>query len=91
MEVVKIDSALGKIEHIFNTLFIGYKLVNLTEKDRIYAASYMLDTEISDKKTFELLLRCLSMKYFKIGKIRIGKKQLLIQIAQTHTIPAWEM
>lgn len=89
MEAITIEKAFGNVEHILDLLFIGWRPLTVTEKDKIYTGTYYIDTGVSDKKAFYNLVRGIKMKYFSVGKVFLTDNKLVVNIAQTRTIPAW--
>ena len=89
MEATTIEKALGNVEHILDLLFIIWRQDSITEKDKIYTATYTIDSPIKDKTAFREMLQDIKMKYFDVGKIYFKDFKLIVNIAQTQTIPAW--
>jgi len=89
MEAITPEKAFGNVEHILDLLFIGWRPLTLTEKEKIFTRTYYIDTEVSDKKGFYNLVRGIKMKYYSVGKIKLIENRLVVSIAQIQTIPAW--
>ena len=50
MEAITIEKAFGNVEHILDLLFILWRLDSIVEEDKIYTATYTIDSPIKEKQ-----------------------------------------